>query len=379
MNIGVDLRLFAEGRQSGVEEYTESILQNLLEIDQKNTYRLFFNAYKAKEGEQRVRAFEKYSNVELTILNLPNKMLNASFHLRKRPYLDELVGGADVWFSPNIIFSSLSRHVKKVLTVHDLSFEIYPEFLSLKRKLWHRAVDPKKQIESCSKIIAVSHATKDDLVNYYNIDSERITVIHSGLRKTRELNDATIDLKDTFNIHSPYFLFFATLEPRKNADALLRAYDQFRVSNSERIQLVLAGASGWLDKGIRQFINESQYADDIVLTGPVSEEEKTTLYKNAIVLLYPSLYEGFGFPPLEAMQLDIPVITSAASSLPEVVGKNAILVDPYSISDIEAAMRSITTSESLRAEYIKRGRSHHEVFQWREAAEKTHNTLTQIQ
>ena len=154
-----------------------NLLENIFLIDRKNEYKLFYNSYKKPKN---LPDFN-HPNVKTYSFNFPNKIFNASLKILKAPELDQLIEDVDLFFIPNISFVSLSKRCKKLITVHDLSFERYPEFFSSKRKLWHKVVSPKKLISTCDKIIAVSENTKNDLVELYKLDPEKIKVVHSGI------------------------------------------------------------------------------------------------------------------------------------------------------------------------------------------------------
>ncbi len=233
-------------------------------------------------------------------------------------------------------------------------------------------MNPRKIAREASHVIAVSESTALDLQEHYQIPKEKITVIHSG---APILAKEDPNVLKRWGIGNNFILFFATLEPRKNMQAVLQAYERTRSRHQEAFQLVFAGATGWLEKEIKKTWKNSAFANDIVFTGPVTEEEKTALFKHAHALLYVSLYEGFGFPPLEAMQAGTPVITSNSSSLPEVVGNAALMVDPHNAEDIAEAIHAVVTQEELRNILRERGFKQVQKFTWKEAAEKTLQVL----
>ncbi len=373
MRIGVDVRVFDEGRQSGVEQYAESILREIFAIDSVNEYVLFSNSFRS-DGQERIEQLAHgHANVSLKTLRLPNKVLNSSFVLTGHPRLDTLVGKVDRFFSPNIKFGQVSAKTPHIITFHDLSFELYPEFYSFKKRWWHRVVNPKKIAKEAKAVIAVSEATARDLQERYRIENEKIVVIHSGAPALAKPRDAFLEER---GIGKNFILFFATLEPRKNMNAVLQAYEMIRARSQENLQLVFAGATGWLESEIKKTWKGSAFSKDIIFTGPVSEEEKAALYARTKALLYVSLYEGFGFPPLEAMQLGTPVITSNSSSLPEVVENAALMVDPSNAEDIAEAILRITTDNELRNILSERGKKQAAKFSWKDAAQKTLEVLT---
>lgn len=378
MNIGVDIRLFAEGRQSGVEQYTENLLLAMIPLAPQHHFTFFFNVAK-KTSDTRLDLFRSFPNVTIRHFRIPNKVLNSSMAFFDYPKLDTLVGGVDVWFSPNMIFSRVSRSTPSVLTVHDIAFHLLPESLSIKRKIWHDVVDLPGLIDRAKKVIAVSEATRRDLVQHYGIAEEKVVVVHSGLRPTHAITpEFADDVLKKFNITPPFFLFFATLEPRKNAAALVAAYQEYREKSKKPASLVFAGSAGWLTKKLVSEVTSSHFANECVFTGEVSEDEKIALYRRAEALIYPSLYEGFGFPPLEAMQEGTPVITAAAASLPEIVDGAAFFIDPYDIASIREALLHVEEDEDLRKRLVDRGHHFVSQYSWNTAAKKTLQILTEV-
>lgn len=361
MRIGVDGRSLLEPFPSGVSYYTKNILENILSIDDKNQYILFYNSYKPGKLYG-IKYFSKFQNVIIKGFSYPNKVFNGSIILFNQPKIDLLMGGVDVFFAPNLQFLSLSEKCRKIITVHDLSFELYPQFLSWKRKMWHKFVNPKKFIGSADKIIAVSDNTKNDLIKLYGINSEKIKVVHSAIQ---ENHDALI----SENLPVKYILTVSTIEPRKNLEGLISAFnllvkkDQFK-----DYQLLIAGPRGWKADYV---FHMAKFNKQIKFLGFVSDSFKTQLYKKASAFAYPSFYEGFGFPPLEAISYGVPCLVSANSSLPEILGSAALYVDPYNVFDIASGLEKILINENLRQAMIKNGKIQAQKFSWQRAAQET--------
>lgn len=379
MKIGIDVRCLAEGRRTGVEEYTLNILHHLFELDQKNDYVLFLNSF--REAETSLAWIEKYPNVSLKKSRFPNKFLNLFFWYLGWPKIDQILGGVDIFFMPNIIFNSLSRKVKSITAIHDLSFERYPEFFSLKRRLWHVFVNPKKICQKTDRIIAVSESTKKDLVSLYKINSERIIVVPNGLsEKFRIINrndEKLIKVKEKYQLPYKFILYFGTIEPRKNVFSVLQAFEKFREfaqknKNEEfsKFKLVLAGADGWCNKKIYSSIEKSHWKNEIILINNVQEEDKEYLYNLASIFIYPSFFEGFGFPPLEAMASGVPVVVSNNSSVVEVVGKAGIFIDPGRPNEILLAIKNILANRDLREKISQRGIERATDFKWENSAKE---------
>ena len=378
MKIGIDIRCLAEGRRTGVEEYTLNLLENIFMLDTRDEFILFFNSFRSSEID--FSWLEKYPNVRLRKFNFPNKILNLLFWYLNWPKIDKLIGGVDVFFMPNIIFGSVSKNAKIISTIHDLSFERYPETFSWKRRLWHTFINPRKICQHSNRIIAISQSTKNDIVNLYKINPDKITVSYNGLAEKFHIvdrNDANlIRVKEKYNLPYKFILYLGTIEPRKNISAVVQAYVQLQkktISSDQneiaKYKLVIAGADGWLSEKIFAEIAASDCKNDIVVINFVSEEDKEFVLNLASLFVYPSRFEGFGLPPLEAMACGVPVITSNNSSLPEVVGDAAIMIDPDKSSEIAQAMQELLASPELREKLIARGLVQAKKFTWIKPAE----------
>ncbi len=380
MKICIDVRCLSEGRRTGVEEYTLGLLLNLFEFDRTNEYSLFFSAWKRPGFD--FDLFSKYPNVRVKKIHIPNKLLNFSFWYFGWPKIDKLVGGADVVFFPNIIFGAVSANVKTIITIHDLSFERYPECFSWKRRLWHVFINTKKICQRANRIVAVSASTGVDISNLYGINSKKIVVIPSAVGDdfcVLSRNDTKlIEVKEKYKLPFKFILFLGTIEPRKNIIGIIRAYDALQAKarkekNEEllRYQLVIAGSPGWLGEEIFEEIGQSQFKEKIILPGFVADKDKTYVFNLSSLFVYPSFFEGFGFPPLEAMKCGVPVIASNNSSLPEICADSAILIDPDKPQEISEAMQQILSNKVLREKLVKSGREKAREFSWEKTVKKT--------
>jgi len=377
--IGIDVRCLTEGRRTGVEEYTINLLKEVFRLDTQNEYRLFFNSWKDSQAD--LTWIKEFPQVKLFKFKIPNKILNLCFWYLNWPKIDQMLGGVDVFFMPNLTFAALSQKTKLIITLHDLSFERYPEMFSWKRRLWHYLVEPRKLCRQAEKIIAVSESTKNDLVNLYKISPEKISVIYNGLAdkfRVIDRNDKQlIAVKERYQLPYRFVLYLGTIEPRKNISSLIKAFNQLknqaRAENNEELnkyKLVIAGQDGWLMKDIWREIDSSPYRADILQISFVAEEDKEYFYNLSSLFVYPSFFEGFGFPPLEAMRCGVPVITANYSSLPEVVNSGGIMIDPYRPSEIATAMWEILTNKTLREKLIQKGLEQAQKFNWKKSAKK---------
>ncbi len=375
--IGIDARCLTEGRKTGVEEYTLNFLKHLFEIDKKNNYVLFFNSFNNSKID--FSWLQKFSKVAIQKFGYPNKVLNFLFWYLGWPKIDKMLGGTDFFFMPNIIFGAMSKKVKPIITFHDLSFERYPETFSWKRRLWHVFVNAKKIAKKAEKIITVSTSTKNDLVSIYAINPKKIKIISSGISEKFRIIDRNdkrlLEVKMKYKLPYKFILYLGTIEPRKNIVGIIRAYNQLqKIAEHEKLddlikyKLVIAGSSGWLNKKILVEIKKSKYKEKIQIADFIEDDDKEFVYNLASLFVFPSFFEGFGFPPLEAMKCGVPVIVSNSSSLPEVVGDGGIMVDPNKPDEIYEAMKAILTGPGFRTELIKRGFDQAQKFDWNKAA-----------
>lgn len=375
MRIGIDIRCLAEGKRTGVEEYVISLLEELFRQDRKNEYILFFNAWKHRHAD--FRWAEAHPRVSLKAFRFPNKLLNLSLWYFRYPKLDKLLGGTDIFFVPNLNFVAVSRETKLVVTAHDLSFELFPEAFSWYTRLWHYLINFRKLLRRADRVIAVSRSTRDDLMRYYGLAPSKITTIPNGVSErfvVMSRNDPQLlAVKEKYSLPYGFILSLGTFEPRKNLLALLRAYEALWESNpiAAKYPLVLAGSPGWKSEPLFEAIEASPAKANILLPGFIADVDKPALYNLASLFVYPSLYEGFGFPPLEALASGTPVIVSHSSSLPEVVGDAGLMVDPYRPDELRQALEALLTDRDLREKLQGRAVVQAPKFSWRQCAQTT--------
>lgn len=286
-----------------------------------------------------------------------------------RPRLDRLAGPKlDIFFSPNIHFTSVSPETAHAITIHDLSFEHLPNCYTQKQRLWHKSINPKKQCQQADIIITPSEHTKRDVAKTYGIPESKMTAIHPGLAPGFALEDLQgMDrVRNTYGLRQRYILFLGTLEPRKNITTAIDAFVDSGL-RSRGYELIIAGAHGWHTRPILQNI---QRTDGVRHIGYVRSEDKPALYRLADVFVYPSLYEGFGFPVLEAMASGTPVITSHRASLPEVGGNAVWYVNPMNTKEIATAMEAVVSDSTISELYMDRGRLQAKRFCWNRAARR---------
>lgn len=365
MKIGIDLRPLMSGKISGVEVYIISMLKALFEVDQKNEYILWYNCFK----KVNIAHFPtKYSNVKLKRMRIPNKLLNLSLSLLRWPKIDRLMGEKiDVLWVPDPRPAPVSETCKKIITFHDLSFEDFKHSFNLKTRLWHKVLRPQKEAEEADFLVAVSAFTKQQLVDAYHIHPDKIHVIHEaadGHLRPFPMPKAFEIIQRKYQLPDRYFLCLSTLEPRKNVKGVIEAYLDWHREVKGGVKLVIAG------KRYPRIFAELKIEQhpDILMTGFVDEEDKGLLYENALAFLYPSFYEGFGLPILEAMQCGVAVVTSDITAMPEVAGDAALLINPNDTHQLKEAMHKLYRDNTYREELIKKGLKRAEEFSWKKAA-----------
>ena len=373
MVIGIDIRVLGSGVKSGIEEYTENLLAHLLSANKNIKFKLFHSSFR---NNLKIYKWMNLPNVEVFSFRFSNKFLFSLSWLLNRPYLDKLVEGVDVFFSPHFLLAPLSSDCKRVTTFHDLSYIHFKEFFSWRRNLWHNFQAGRNlcQPNLSDKIIAVSHSTKKDLMEKYNLKRDKIKVVYSGISDLvfrPPEGDLELFRKEN-NLPNKFILFLGKLEPRKNISGLMEAFSLLKNSKEfENLNLVIVGSPGWLYKNIYHEAKNSKYKNNIIFKNYIKDEDRKFYYSLASVFIYPSFFEGFGFPPLEAMACGTPVVVSFNSSLPEVVGDAGIFVNPNSAVDISNGIHVLIEDLDLRNMFIKKGYERVKIFKWERSAEET--------
>lgn len=376
MRIGVDSRSLFEPRPSGVTEVVRNLLTECIRQFPEHQFVLFFNQWR-RSSDDRIFQGMRASNVEWRRLRFPNKLLHGSIVAFRRPHWDELINDVDLLFFPNLHFASFSSRVPSVLMVHDLSFAVYPELLPLFRRWWHRSLRAQHVCKTASHLIAISENTKQDLQELYGIPNEKISVIGHGLAPEFFLpvsEERKAALRRKYRLPEHFVLMLSNQERRKNFDSALQAIRMVQSTIPELVAVV-AGGGGW-GTSLRW-----KNSAEVRVLGYLPSEDRAALYACADLFLFPSLYEGFGLPPLEAMAMGVPVIAAHSSSLPEVLHDAALLIDPYRKEELAQAVTSVFSDEHLRQRLIEAGRARSQLFRWERSAaalvQLFHHLITQ--
>ncbi|MGB3072815.1 MAG: glycosyltransferase family 1 protein, partial [Candidatus Moraniibacteriota bacterium] len=345
MIVGIDASRAFLRRRTGIEEYSYQVIRHLRAELRDQTVVL----YVRKKLEIR------NSKLEMTVpdidFDLPPQwqvkgLLAPRFWTQIRLSLEMLCHAPDVLFVPAHTVPLIHPR-KTVVTVHGLEYEFSPESYGFWERLYMRW-SIRFSVRVADRVIAVSENTKRDLIRLYAVPEKKIQVIYEGLSQP-----TTYNLQPSTLAEKPFFLFIGRLEMRKNIVRMIEAFEIFKTKTGLAHTLVLAGKPGFGYEAIRYKLQATSYKQDIHELGYVSEEEKWELLKDAEVFLFPSLYEGFGLPVIEAQSVGVPVITANTSSLPEVAGEGAVLVNPLDSGEIATAMEMLVTDPEKRADIIE--------------------------
>ncbi len=378
MHIFIDVRLLGRGAQSGIEEYTFQAVDHLLHAGGEHRFTLFYSGVRKKPLPAPWRSFTgpkewtRRTNVRVIDWRVPNRILDALAHLFKWPDIPARVG-ADIVFSPH--FNILATRVPRVITFHDLSFLRYPRFFSARQRLWHWMQRYRAQAAGAAAIVVNSQFSASDVHGLLGVPREKIHLIYPGINplfKPIAPNDAQLaQFKDRHRIAFPYLLALGTIEPRKNIPLVVRAFTALkRDPRHASLRLIIAGRRGWLYGESERAIARSPARDHIIRWGAVDPDDRRLLYTGSSAFVYPSFFEGFGFPPLEAQACGAPVVVSDRTSLPEVVGASALRVSPWSVDELAGAIERILTDNRARDALIAAGYQNVKRFSWETNAQE---------
>jgi glycosyltransferase involved in cell wall biosynthesis len=371
MNIAFDARSLTLYK-TGIGKYTENLARYLEKLDSNVNLYLYSN---------RDIIIKKENNVETACARDLIGKYNSSlwFQFSLPFYLNDQSGNKIDLFHGTMAMLPLAVRMPTVVTIYDLVLEKFPETMYWKNWLSLKTL-MRISARKASKIIAISENTKKDIIDYFGIDEEKIRVIYLGVDSqfSPQPDPNEADALEKYNLTDGYILSVGTLEPRKNFHRLINAYKMVASSGQKTPKLVIIGGHGWGNEELGKVVRESGLDERVILAGYVPDEDIPVLYRNASVFVYPSLYEGFGLPPLEAMACGTPVITSNLSSIPEVVGDAAILIDPYNTAEIAQAIASVLKNEGLRDSLRTSGLVRSKLFNWEKTARETHSLYLEV-
>lgn len=368
MRIGFDYTAGIR-QEAGIGYYVRSLFDAMLAEDKENEYTLLTSGRPTRE-----RPFPVAPNVHGRSVLIPDRYLNLLWYRWRAPLPANLfTGNIDIYHSPDFALPPLSGKIRKVVTIHDLAFLTHPEYAVPSLVAYLSKVVPEA-VAAADVVAVVSQDAGRTLTEHFGTPSEKIAVVPNGLRPHfRRITDPMLlrSTENKFGLKHPLVLGVGTLQPRKNHIGLIKAFHQAQSDKRNRpAMLALAGGYGWLYEETKQLVADLKLEKRVRFLGPVSDLDLTMLYSLADVFAFPSFFEGFGVPPIEAMACGAPVITSNTSSLPEVVGDAALTVDPHNVAELARAMTRLLGDEKLREELRQKGYERAQLYTWPKSARK---------
>ena len=363
MLIGINAAAAFKQPRTGVEEYTYQLIKHLAMLEESRKHRFLLYSQNKDNFD-----FSLPDNFEVRQLKWPWIMWTQT-----RLSFEMLKNQLDVLFIPVHVLP-LVHPKNSIVALHGLEYEYEPKMYPLGHLKYLRW-STKYALKNARKIIAVSENTKKDLIGLYNGNPEKIEVVHHGVDNQKVGSGAPhllgVRLPKKLPTNSPYILYIGRLETKKNIQGLIRAFELLKKKYQVSHQLILVGPKGYGSDKIR-------FKKDVIEKGYISEREKTQLLQKADMFVLPSFYEGFGMPLLEAQAAGCPVITSNVSSMPEVAGEGAILVEPRNVEEICQAMYKVISDKDLRKRLVNQGYQNVKKFSWRKCARETLKILTNL-
>ena len=363
MKIGIDAQPLARQNYTGVDYYVLNITQQLIDLSPDDEFELCYF------GNSTTKMPLTGKNVRRRPIKLPRRLYQAFLRYLVAPPIDWLAHSrTDLFIFGDFVSLPLRYARKQIVVIHDLGYLEVPETMTPRLRRYLTRFVPKS-IKRASAVVAVSSSTKQQIIDHYGTPADKISIASPAIDHSQYKPSTAGEIEQitkNYKIQGSYILFLGTIEPRKNIVGLLEAYAALPESLQKSHQLVLAGGKGWLDENIMSLVNK--LGDRVVQTGYFQDADKAALYSGASVFVYPSFYEGWGMQPLEAMACGTPVITSDNSSLPEVVGDAAILINANDTSAIAGAMQRVLTDEELAAELRQKGFDRAKASSWTASA-----------
>jgi len=361
MIIGIDVRT-AIGEKAGIGNYTYNLVKNLAEIDKKNYYILYSNKlpdFKLSNEKFQIKIF-KYPSV--------------LWHLRV--FLDIIFNKVDIYHTSSMIIPSMLKN-RCAIFIPDVTNFLFPQYHTLKVKI--SKIFYKRAIRNAKAVLTNSLNSKNDIISLFGDLNNKITITYLAASDEFKIIDNLAYLekiRSIYNLPDKFILFVGSIEPRKNLKGLIEAFSRIKEIISHK--LVVVGGKGWLNSEIYKVIEEKQLQNNIIFTGYVPDKDLVVIYNLADLFVYPSFYEGFGFPVLEAMSCGVPVISSNTSSLPEVCGDAGIMVNPYDNEQLAETILKVLKDQFLRNKMITEGLKQTKKFSWENTTKQTLSVFEEL-
>lgn len=368
MRICIDASFLVLDKASGLKSYTQTLIHHLLDVDKENQYVLFYN-YFLNRHNAKIPLWNG-KNTENRICRIPRRILLSLLYKNFNfPEIELFTGAIDIFHSLTTT-SPPTKKAKTILSINDLREFYFPQYY---KSGAGDALLRKKSLKRTDFVVCISENTRKDIARFLNFPEERILVVYLDLdEKFRKMEtEAIAPVMKKYNLQKEYILYVGNCEPRKNIKGILDSYALFKEKFKAHHLLVMTGAGPEPGSGVDRLVRENRFRDSIVFISTPPDDDLVALYNGASCFFFPSLYEGFGIPPLEAMACGCPVVASRASSLPEVVGDAGILCNPQNTEEMAHALWTVLSDEARRKNLIQNGFARAKSFQGRRMAQKT--------
>ena len=369
--IGIDIRLIGKKR-TGDEVVIFNLVKNFAKLDDNNEFELLTDITDEKSLmviKEQLGIVDR-ENFKIVSLATSNRFAwnfwTLPQYLRKNP--------VDIYHTQYITPLFVSKNIKIVTIVHDISFNFFPKFIKLTDLIFLKTLIPLS-LRRADKIIGVSQFTRDEIIKYYKLNPDKVEWIYNAIGDEFLLEDTSDDklaeVKNRYNLPDKFILYLGTLQPRKNVSHLINAFARIK-DRVDGAKLVICGNidAHNSDPEIKKSITDNKLENDVILPGFITEQDKVAVFAQAHVFAFPSLYEGFGIPPLEAMSQEIPVLCSDIPSLKEIASTGALFFNVDSLDDFSEKLYDISMDGELRSELIRSGKQRVSFFSWEKSAQK---------
>lgn len=372
MRIAVNTRLLLKGRLDGIGWFTFETLRRIVVAHPEHEFIFLFDRKPAEE-------FVFADNVRPVVLMPPTRhpilwylFFEFSVPHAIRKYKADVLLSPDGWIP-------LKCKVPTLNVIHDLNFEHCPDFLSRSHQRYFKRFFPK-YARNATRLATVSEFSKNDISDTYGVPLDKIDVVYNGAHSHYHPypDNEKSAIREQYTQGCPYFIFVGTILKRKNLDTLLKAFDKFKETDTTGTKLLVVGSRKWWKGDIENAYLAMRHKDDVIFVGRVDADVLSKMMSAATALTYVSYFEGFGIPIVEAFCAETPVITANVTSMPEVAGDAALLVNPHSADDIAEALHKISTDSDLRNSLVEKGRLQRSKFSWDKTAELLWDSLTKI-
>lgn len=372
MKIAVNTRLLLKGKLEGIGWFTYESFKRIVISHPEHE---FFFIFDRKYDEEFIFA----QNVTPVVIGpqARHPILQYIWFERSIPKILKKIN-PDIFVSPDS-YLSLSSKYPDLIVIHDLNFEHFPKNMPRINGKYYRYFTPK-YAEKAKRIATVSEFSKSDIVEKYGVDPDKIDVVYNGSGdKFKPVSDIVKkESKQRFSEGCDYFVFVGALNPRKNLINIFKAFDSFKAMNQTSIKFIVVGEKMYWSGDIKSTYEKMKYREDIIFTGRLEPDELCNVVGSSIALVFPSLFEGFGIPIIEAFNVEVPVITSNVTSMPEIAGDAALLVDPLNVEQIALALYNISNDGNLANTFIEKGRLRRKDFSWDKTSENVWRSIEKI-